>query len=107
MSEHEEPDGYDGEATLVAGEDTLTTAHAALAARFDPLAGHVVWSGRLATALDPGTEVTLQTPHGSARARVTERDVWGNSRVVGLDRPPFPVAVLDESGAEGVVSPGA
>lgn len=112
MSEHdvtgsEEDDGYDGEATVVAGEAAPTTAHAALAARFDPLSGHVVWSGRLAAALDPGTEVTLQTPHGSARARVTERDVWGNSRVVGLDRPPFPVAVLDESGSDGAVSPEA
>lgn len=107
MTEHDDPDGYDGEVTLVAGDAAPTTVHAALAARFDPLAGHVVWSGRLAAALDPGTEATLRTPHGSARARVTERDVWGNSRVVGLDRPPFPVAVLDESGAEGAVSPGA
>jgi hypothetical protein len=104
MSEHEE-DGFDGEVTLVAGEGTPTTAHAALAARFDPLAGRVVWSGRLSAVLDPGTEVTLQTPHGTARARVTERDVWGNSRVVGLDRPPFAVAVLDESGEP--VSPEA
>jgi Domain of unknown function (DUF4873) len=107
MSEHDEPDGYDGEVTLVAGDGAPTTAHAALAARFDPLAGHVVWSGRLSAPLDPGTEVTLETPHGTARAQVTERDVWGNSRLVGLDRPPFPVAVLDESGAEGTVNPGA
>ena len=98
MSEHEEADAYDGEVTLAADGSEPTTAHAALAARFDPLAGHVVWSGRLSAALDPGTGVTLRTPHGTARARVTERDVWGNSRVVGLDRPPFPVAVLDDSG---------
>lgn len=105
MSEHEEPDGYDGEAAFVVGDGMPTTAHAALAARFDPLAGHVVWSGRLSAALDPGTDVEIRTPQGTARARVTERDVWGNSRVVGVDRPPFAVAVLDESGEP--VSPEA
>lgn len=99
MSEHE--DGYEGEVGVAAPGDAPGTAHAALAARFDPLAGSVVWSGRLSAALDPGTEVVLTTPHGSARARVTERDVWGNSRISGLDRPPFPVAVLDESGEPG------
>lgn len=98
MSEHEEPDGYDGEATVVVEGSEPRTAHAVLAARFDPLAGHVVWSGRLSAALDPGSDVEIRTPHGTARARVTERDVWGNSRVAGLARPPFPVAVLDESG---------
>lgn len=105
MSEHDEPEGYDGEVTLALGaaradagdEAGPTTAHAALAARFDPLSGHVVWSGRIRAPLDPGTDLVLTTPHGSGRARVTERDAWGNSRIRGTDRPPFPVAVLDES----------
>ena len=97
MTGHEEPEGYEGEVGLVVAGREPTTARAALAARFDPLAGRVVWTGRLATALDPGTEAELTTPHGTARARVSERDVWGNSRIAGLDRPPFPVAVLDGS----------
>jgi hypothetical protein len=71
------------------------TAHAALAARFDPLAGHVVWSGRVAIELPPHTPLVLSTRHGSARAEATERDVWGNTRLAGLDRPPFPVELLD------------
>lgn len=98
MSEHEEPEGYDGEASVAVAGQPAAGAHAVLGARFDPIAGHVVWTGRLALALDPGTDLVVTTPHGSARARVTERDVWGNSRVSGIDRPPFPVAVLDESG---------
>ncbi len=98
MSDHDEPEGYDGEVTVVADDGKPATSHAALAARFDPLAGRVVWTGRIRTPLEPGSEVLLTTPHGRARARVTERDVWGNSRVSGLERPPFPVAVLDESG---------
>ena len=98
MSDHDEPEGYHGDVTFVVDDGGPTTAHAALAARFDPLAGHVVWTGRLRASLAPGTRLELTTPHGSARARVTERDVWGNSRISGVDRPPFPVAVLDESG---------
>jgi len=90
----EEPEGYEGEVT--AGVDGVeTTAAAALAARFDPLAGHVVWSGRVAAEFAPRTVLVLTTPHGSARAEAVERDVWGNTRVVGLDRPPFPVELLD------------
>ena len=70
---------------------------AALAARFDPLAGHVVWSGRVATELAPRAQVVVTTPHGSARAGATERDVRGNTRITGVDRPPFPVEVLDSA----------
>ena len=100
MSAHDVPEGYDGGVTVVVGDGEPATAHAALAARFDPLAGHVVWTGRIRASFDPGTELGIGTPHGSARARVTERDVWGNSRVSGVDRPPFPVAVLDGSGEQ-------
>jgi hypothetical protein len=93
----EEPEGYEGEVTVVVDgvQTTATTAAAALAARFDPLAGHVVWSGRVAAEFAPRTVLVLTTPHGSARAEAVERDVWGNTRVVGLDRPPFPVELLD------------
>jgi Domain of unknown function (DUF4873) len=98
VSERDEPEGFDGEVTLEVDGAPPRTAHAVLAARFDPLAGHVVWSGRVAADLPPRTTVVLTTPHGSGRAEVTERDMWGNARIAGLDRPPFPVELLD--GAE-------
>jgi hypothetical protein len=95
MSGQEAPEGYEGEVTVAVDGVEPRTAHAALAARFDPLAGHVVWSGRVAIELPPRTPLVLSTPHGSARAEATERDVWGNTRLAGLDRPPFPVELLD------------
>jgi hypothetical protein len=90
----EEPDGYEGPVTATVGGRQLE-AHAALAARFDPLAGRVVWSGRLAADLPVRTEVVVETPHGRSAAQVTERDVWGNARLTGVGRPPFPVELLD------------
>jgi hypothetical protein len=95
VTEHEAPEGYDGEVTVAVEREEPRTAHAALAARFDPLAGHVVWAGRVAAELAPRTRVVIGTPHGSALAEATERDVWGNTRITGLDRPPFPVELLD------------
>ena len=95
MSEHEEPEGYDGEVTLVVQGEPVRRARAVLGARFDPLAGSVVWSGRIALALPPRTRVQVTTPHGSATAEATESDPWGNTRVTGIDRPPFPVELLD------------
>jgi hypothetical protein len=89
------PDGFDGAVTVTADGAPARTAAATLAARFDPLAGHVVWTGRVRLDLPQGAEVTIGTRHGSARAAVTEHDVWGNARVRGLDRPPFPVELLD------------
>jgi hypothetical protein len=103
MSGHEMPEGYDGEVAVAVDGEPPRTARAVLAARFDPLAGHVVWSGRVATELPLRTTFLLTTPHGAARAEVTERDVWGNTRLSGLDRPPFPVELLDGA-ADGVAS---
>jgi hypothetical protein len=80
--------------TVAVGEEERTTT-AALAARFDPPAGRVTWSGRVAADLPLRTTVLVTTPHGSARAETTERDVWGNTRVRGVDRPPFPVELLE------------
>jgi hypothetical protein len=54
-----------------------------------------VWSGRIAAAVALRAEVVVRTPHGESRAEATERDVWGNTRIRGLDRPPFPVELLD------------
>ncbi|MGY1807887.1 DUF4873 domain-containing protein [Blastococcus sp. SYSU D00669] len=95
MSGHDEPEGYEGEVTVAVDGEPPRTAHAALAARFDPLAGSLVWTGRLAAQYPPRTVLQLTTPHGSARAEATERDAWGNTRVAGIDRPPFPVDLLD------------
>ena len=95
MDGHESGDRYEGEVTLTADDATPRTATAALAARFDPLAGQVVWSGRVDVALTPHTAVELTTPHGTARADATETDAWGNTRLTGVGRPPFPVELLD------------
>jgi Domain of unknown function (DUF4873) len=101
VSGHDEPEGYDGEVTLVVEAAEPRTTRAALAARFDPLAGHVVWTGRVSVALPPRTSMVLRTPHGSGTAEAVEQDPWGNTRVRGAGRPPFPVELLDG------VSPGA
>ena len=62
MSEHEEPEGYDGEVTVAVDGEAPRTARAALAARFDPLAGHVVWSGRVATDWPRGRRSSSRRP---------------------------------------------
>lgn len=100
MSEHEEPEGYTGEVTVGVDGEPERTARAALVARFDPLAGHLVWTGRVSTAHEPRTALSITTPHGTGRARATERDVWGNTRIAGEGRPPFPVELLDGPGAD-------
>lgn len=99
MGEHEAPEGYDGEVTVDVDGEPARRARGVLGARFDPLAGSVVWSGRLALAVPPRTRLRLTTPHGSGLAEATESDPWGGTRVTGLDRPPFPVELLD--GAAG------
>jgi hypothetical protein len=95
VSGHEQPEGYQGEVTVAADDVPLRTASAALASRFDPLAGHVLWSGRVDVALAPRTAFEITTPHGTARAEATETDAWGNTRLTGVGRPPFPVELLD------------
>ncbi len=94
-------EGFDGDVTVTVDGEPPRTVHAALAARFDPLAGHVVWSGRIATGLPARTALVLTTPHGSAAAEAVEGDAWGNTRISGRDRPPFPVELLDGDGAGG------
>jgi hypothetical protein len=95
MSEHEAPEGYEGEVTVRVDGAPPGAARAALAARFDPLAGHVVWSGRVAVELPPRTRFEIATPHGTGSAEATETDAWGNTRLTGIGRPPFPVELLD------------
>jgi hypothetical protein len=99
MSGHDDaPEGYDGAVTVEIDGEPSRTVRAALAARFDPLAGHVVWSGRVATGLPVRTALTIGTPHGRAIAEATEQDAWGNTRIRGRGRPPFPVELLDGDG---------
>jgi hypothetical protein len=88
-------EGYQGEVTVTADGSPPRTASAALAAHFDPVAGHVVWSGRTDVPLAPRTVFEIATPHGTARAEATEADAWGNTRLRGHGRPPFPVELLD------------
>ena len=99
MTDHDHPEGYDGEATVEVDGQEPRTAHTAVAARFDPLAGHVVWTGRVALALPPRTRIDIRTPHGRGEAEAVEQDPWGNTRVRGVGRPPFPVELLDAAEA--------
>jgi hypothetical protein len=95
MNPHEFGEGYEGEVTVAADGGPVRTASAALAARFDPLAGSVVWSGRVSSGFAPRSNLEITTTHGTARAVATETDVWGNTRLTGVGRPPFPVELLD------------
>ncbi|WP_104525485.1 DUF4873 domain-containing protein [Blastococcus atacamensis] len=97
MSEHEEPEGYEGEVTVVV-DGMTSTVRAALGARFDPLVGSVVWSGRVAAQVPPRARLEITTPHGVSAAEATETDPWGNTRVHGIGRPPFPVELLEDAG---------
>jgi hypothetical protein len=106
VSEHDEPEGYEGDVTIRIDGEPERIVHAALVARFDPLAGHVVWTGRVSAELLPRTRVRIGTPHGTGHARATELDVWGNTRVTGLDRPPFPVELLEVAGEDGARGSG-
>ena len=96
---HEDgPEGYAGPATLRLPDGTERAVQVHVLSRFDPLAGRTVWSGRAAAELPLRAELVVTTPHGAARAETTEHDVWGNTRLRGLDRPPFPVELLDGTG---------
>jgi hypothetical protein len=91
----DEPEGHVGPVTLVLPDGTERDAEAHLVSRFDPLAGRTVWRGRVAAGVPLRAELVVRTPHGQSRAEAVEHDVWGNTRIRGLDRPPFPVELLD------------
>jgi hypothetical protein len=91
----DEPEGHAGPVTLVLPDGAERAAGAHLVSRFDPLVGRTVWSGRVDVAVPLRTELVVRTSYGESRAVTTEHDVWGNTRVRGLDRPPFPVELLD------------
>jgi hypothetical protein len=90
-------DGYDGMAEIVSGDAVLPVS-VRLAGHFDAISGSYCWYGRVAA--DPavaaqvvaGTRtVTLRTPQGGARTRLTDVDPWGRDRVEGFGVPPFRV----------------
>jgi hypothetical protein len=91
-----ELEGYDGPATLRADAGTVDV-EVRLRGMFQPIDGRYHWYGRVAShtdvdALDEsGAAVVLETPHGTATGRLSDRDPWGRYRVAGTGRPPFAV----------------
>jgi len=89
---------YAGPAVLDApGAELAVTV--ALNGHPDPIDGHYHWYGRLTAAEadllpDPGRGVvSLRIAGGEpAAGRLQERDPWGNLRIAGIGRPPFPLA---------------
>lgn len=86
---------YRGEATVEAGEVSVTVA-VRLSARFEPVEGRYRWAGRAA----PNEVLTAQLRAGSreatvriggvpARAQLGEPDPWGGIRLTGTGRPPW------------------
>lgn len=88
-------EGYDGAATVVADEEY--PVHVRLRGRVEPIDGRFHWYGRISpdpsldNGVSPGATVTLRTPHGEARGRLSDVDPWGRLRIAGHGRPPFAV----------------
>jgi hypothetical protein len=98
MDEHDD-EGYTGAAEVVVdgGEHPV---RAVLGARFEPVAGRVVWYGRLegvSDLLGSGMPVLVRTPHGEGVATTTEQDLWGHWHLRSESAPPFTVEILEES----------
>lgn len=90
---HEPLESYDGPATLLAGDASLSL-HVRLRGHFQPIDGLFHWWGRVAAddSLDDsrsGSTITVRTAYGEAAGRLSDRDPWGRFRVVGTGRPPF------------------
>jgi hypothetical protein len=92
MNEAEE---YRGEATIVAGERSVTVT-VRLSSRFEPVEGRYRWAGRaapdetLTAQLRAGVrEVTVRIGGSAARARLGEPDPWGGVRLTGTGRAPW------------------
>jgi hypothetical protein len=86
---HDPGEHYDGPARIATSEVGVR-----LRGRFEPIDGRFHWWGRISA--DPalpedraGTTVTIETPHGSARGRLSDLDPWGRFRISGTGRPPF------------------
>jgi hypothetical protein len=85
---------YSGSAE-VASEEGAIPVDVQLRGHFEPLDGKFHWFGRIAAnevlagGHRSGSTVTLTTPHGSARGRLSDVDPWGRFRISGTGRPPF------------------
>lgn len=100
--EHEEPDGYQGPATVVHGEQEHAVT-VTLAGHFEPIRGTYTWYGRLRGLPETpsGTSLTVRASGAEAQVVVTEQDLWGNHLVQGVGAPPFEAfdqAALDQPG---------
>jgi hypothetical protein len=88
-----------GPAVLTA-ESTEIDVRVHLTGHVQPIDGSYRWFGRIArhpevTALHKAgrDNVTVRLPGGeAAKAKLTEIDPWGNVRVTGTGRPPFPLS---------------
>ncbi|GAA4440847.1 DUF4873 domain-containing protein [Actinokineospora soli] len=104
--EHPEDDGYQGQATLVVGEEELTV-QVELRGHFQPIDGYYRWYGRVqadtrVSELAGGkkTKVVLRTPGGEAPAELSDPDPWDRYRIMGTSTPPFVVqTTLDRADA--------
>ncbi len=87
---HGPQESYDGPARIGSTEVTVR-----LRGHFEPIDGRYHWWGRVGAddALQAehasGDAVTLATPHGAARGKLTDVDPWGRFRISGTGRPPF------------------
>jgi len=91
---HEPEERYDGPATVLADGHRIDVA-VRLRGHFEPIDGRFHWWGRidrsevLDGAVRSGATVSLQTPHATAEARLSDVDPWGRFRIAGTGRPPF------------------
>jgi len=95
-------DGYRGPAEVaVAGTRVRAEVH--LAGHLEPLDGRYHWYGRitrhdaLVAAKEAGaTEVRVAVGDAApATGRLAELDAWGNLRVTGTGRPPYPLEPVE------------
>jgi hypothetical protein len=98
----EEETGYDGQATLLVGEQALDVmVH--LDGHLEPLDGSFHWYGRIertaavAAVKDAGaTTGSLVIAEGApAELRLAEYDPWGHVQVSGTGLPPYPMELVE------------
>ena len=98
----EEPSGYDGEATLVAGDEAIAVV-VHLDGHLEPLDGRFHWYGRIersarvAAVKDAGVSTAMLVIGDGAPAelRLAEYDPWGHVRVKGAGQPPYPLESVE------------
>lgn len=93
-----EPAGYDGDASLIVGdEEVAVTVH--LDGHLEPLDGRFHWYGRIERSAavkaikDGGATIAMvRIDHAPpAELRLAEYDAWGHVQVSGTGAPPYPM----------------